>query len=63
MVMANLVLGLRYGKWIYCRCAGLKRETHQEWRGKPAMNEEENPPFSGHLSCIRFKVNIGEAVE
>ena len=44
----NSVTCLQCGKWIHCRCAGMKRAT---------------PKFSGNITCRKFYGNIGEAVE
>ena len=47
-VKANCVFCVWCGKWIHCRCAGVKRVT---------------PKVSRNFSCRKCEGNIGEAVE
>ena len=47
-VKANSVWCLQCGKWIHCRCSGMKRVTSK---------------FSRNFTCRKCKGNIGEAVD
>ena len=47
-VMANSILCVQSGKWIYCRCVRVKMVT---------------PQFSGNFTCRNCETHIGDAVE